>query len=213
MAKVRVLIADSQPVFVAGLLSALEAEVEVVASCPEGSSLAQAAAEIDAEVVVVDFAEQRRSSGDAIRELKARIPKIAILVFSASANPRIAEEAFRAGADGYLVKGCAFDELFTAIREIAAGRSYVTPVVAGEMLDRFVDRSGTTNDAAKLTRRQREVLQLIAEGHSTKRIAEALNISPRTAESHRYALMKALDLHSTADLTRYAIRQGIVSTE
>ena len=125
----------------------------------------------------------------------------------------LADAAFRAGVHGYVVKRSDSSELVAAIREVQHGKLYLTPLVTKDVLEFFADRVPSSNRAESLTVRQREVLQLIAEGATIKGIAGALNISPRTAETHRYAIMKELDLHTTAELTRFAIQHGIVALE
>lgn len=213
MSKLRALVAADQPIFVAGLQAALAEELEVVGIVADGESLMDAAAEHAPDLVIADISGSSPSAIGTLGELKARYPELAIIVFAGDPSAARAEAAFRVGLDGYLLYTSSVAEVSTAIREARQGRTYVTPQVAKEVLDLFIGRSHTADSLDSLTVRQREVLQLTAEGHSIKGIAEALNISPKTAESHRYALMKRLGLHSTAELTLYAVRHGIVAAD
>jgi len=211
--KPRVLLADDHSILVDGLRQILNPEVELVGTAEDGRALVKAASKLVPDIVITDISMPVLNGIEATKELKKIHPEIKVIVLTMHANVKFAEAAFRAGADGFVVKRGAADELVTAIREVQKGRAYVTPLVAKDVLEFFIERVPATSRADVLTDRQREVLQLIAEGYSIKGIAGALNISPKTAESHRYAIMKELDLHSTAELTRYAIQQGIISLE
>lgn len=213
MTKPRVLLADDHSILVDGLRQILNPEVELVGTAEDGRALVKAASKLVPDIVITDISMPVLNGIEATKELKKIHPEIKVIVLTMHANVKFAEAAFRAGADGFVVKRGAADELVTAIREVQKGRAYVTPLVAKDVLEFFIERVPATSRADVLTDRQREVLQLIAEGYSIKGIAGALNISPKTAESHRYAIMKELDLHSTAELTRYAIQQGIISLE
>jgi DNA-binding NarL/FixJ family response regulator len=213
MSKLRVLVATNQPIFRAGLRAALAEELEVVGVVVDGPSLLDAVAEHAPDLVIVDISSASATPTGAIGELKARYPELAIIGFADDSSASRAEAAFRVGLDGYLLRTSTGAEVSTAIGEVRQGRTYVTPEVAKKVLDLFIGRSHAADSLDRLTVRQREVLQLTAEGHSVKGIAEALNISPKTAESHRYTLMKRLGLRGTAELTRYAVRHGIVSAD
>jgi DNA-binding NarL/FixJ family response regulator len=150
---------------------------------------------------------------EAAKQIRKDHPRVKIIVLTMHADVKFAEAAFRAGVHGYVVKHSDSAELITAIHEVQRGNAYLTPLVTKDVLEFFVKRVRSSNRAENLTTRQREVLQLIAEGATIKGIASALNISAKTAETHRYAIMKELDLHTTAELTRFAIQHGIVSLE
>jgi DNA-binding NarL/FixJ family response regulator len=213
MTKPRVLLADDHSILVDGLRQVLAPEVELVGTAEDGRALLKAASELEPDIVIADISMPLLNGIDATKELKKAYPKLKVIILTMHTNVKFAEAAFRAGADGYVVKSSAATELVTAIHEVQKGRTYVTPLVAKDVLEFFIERVPSTSRAENLTGRQREVLQLIAEGYSIKGIADVLNISAKTAESHRYAVMKELDLHTTAELTRYAIQQGIVSLE
>jgi DNA-binding NarL/FixJ family response regulator len=213
MGKLRILCVECPRIFTAGVETVLAEEVEVVGLSPNSGPLVQAVLELEIDVVLINVSAPRKKRFDDIRELKARTAKIGVIVVTADISVASVEAAFRAGVDGYVLSTCAISELRTALREVMQGNMYVAPAMAKDVLGLLIERSPSQPGAKKLTGRQREVLELIAEGYSTKKIAAALDIAPKTAESHRYALMKQLDLHTTADLTRYAIRQGVISAD
>ena len=213
MARLRVLIVECPPIFTAGVETVLAEEVEVVGLSPDSGPLVQAVLELEIDVVLINVSAPRTTRFDEIRELKARTTKIGVIAVTAGISVASVEAAFRAGVDGCIPLTCAISELRTALREVMQGNMFVAPAMAKEVLGLLIERSPSQPGAKKLTGRQREVLELVAEGCSTKKIAAALGIAPKTAESHRYALMKQLDLHTTAELTRYAICQGIISAD
>ena len=213
MTKPRVLLADDHSILVDGLRQVLASEVMLLGTAEDGRALLKAASELEPDIVIADISMPVLNGIDATKALKKAYPKLKVIILTMHANVKFAEAAFRAGADGYVVKRSAATELVTAIREVQKGCAYVTPLVAKDILEFFIERVPSTSRAENLTSRQREVLQLIAEGYSIKGIADALHISAKTVESHRYTIMKELDLHTTAELTRYAIQRGIVSLE
>jgi DNA-binding NarL/FixJ family response regulator len=213
MSKPRVLLADDHSILIEGLRQILEPEVDLVGTVGDGRELLKAAAKLQPDIVITDVSMPQLNGIDATKELKKTHPDIKVIILTQHTNVKYAEAAFRAGAAGYVVKSSAAAELLDAIREVGLGRAYVTPVVAKDVLEFFVGRTSGSGRSEDLTPRQREVLQLIAEGHTNKLIAEALSISVRTAESHRQAIMDELDLRSTAELTRYAIREGLVALD
>jgi DNA-binding NarL/FixJ family response regulator len=198
---------------VEGLRKVLEPEVDLVGTVGDGRALMKAAAKERPDIIIADISMPLLNGLDATREIKKELPEVKIIVLTMHTDIEFAEEAFRAGADGYLIKRCAAEELVSAIHKVRGGGQYITPLVAPDELEFFLDRaSGKPRDDA-LTGRQREVLQLIAEGQSIKEIGATLNISRKTAEYHRYNIMAVLSLRSTAELTRYAIQHGILSLE
>ena len=213
MSKPRLIVADDHSMFVDGLRALLEAEVDLIETVGDGRALIEAVDRLDPDIVVVDVSMPRLNGLDATRELKKSFPAVKVIVLTMHTDRKLAESAFRAGADGFVVKQSASDELLTAIREVERNRYYLTPRVAKDVLSAFMELNPTAPGGDPLTARQREVLQLIAEGCTAKEIAKELNVSPKTAEAHRYAIMKELDLHTTAELTRYAIQQGLVSLD
>jgi DNA-binding NarL/FixJ family response regulator len=212
MKRARILLADDHTMVVAGLKSLLEPDFDVVGTVEDGRAMLQAAEDLRPDVIVADISMPLLNGIEAARQLKRQGTRTKIVFMTMHPDMTYATKAFDAGASGYVLKHSAPSELVTAIREVLQGRTYVTPRIAGTLMDTY--REGTRPSdapAAKLTPRQREVLQLVAEGHAAKEIARILNISPRTAEFHKYRIMEVLDLHTNADLTRYAIQHGIVS--
>lgn len=213
MKKPRVLLAEDHSIVAEGLRSILELTVDVVGMVKDGRALLKAVAELEPDIVITDLTMPNLNGIDAARQIAKEHPQVKLIVLTMHADVKFAEAAFRAGARGYVVKRSDSEELIAAINEVQSGNFYLSPTVTKDVLGFFINRVPSSNRAENLTRRQREVLQLIAEGATIKRIADALCISPKTAETHRYAIMKELDLHTTAELTRYAIQQGIISLE
>lgn len=213
MKKPRVILADDHAILVEGLRAILEPEVELVGTAQDGRALLTAVAELQPDIVIADISMPQLNGIDAAVELKKEHPDLKVIILTQHTNVKFAEAAFRAGVSGYVVKSCAATELLDAIREVQLGHAYVTPLVAKDVLSFLIERVPAGSRADELTPRQREVLQLVAEGNTNKSIAETLNISVKTVESHRHSLMQELDLHSTAELTRYAVREGLVSAD
>jgi DNA-binding NarL/FixJ family response regulator len=148
---------------------------------------------------------------DAARQLKRLMPEVKLIFLTVSEDPELAAEAFRAGASGYLLKNSAASELLKSIEEVLQGRSYVTPLVTGGLVGSFLRESGPANGAEPLSLRQREVLQLLAEGRTMKEIARILAITPRTVAFHKYSMMQDLGIKTSAELVQFAVKHGIVS--
>lgn len=213
MSKPRVVLADDHSIVAEGLRAILEPEVELVGTAEDGRELLRLVAEHEPDIVITDLTMPGLNGIEAAQRITKEHPRVKVIVLTMHADVTFAEAAFRAGVSGYVVKQSGATELITAIKEVRKGNSYLTPTVTKDVLGFLVDRVPATNRAQALTARQREVLQLIAEGATNKAIADTLNISPRTAETHRYTIMQELDLHTTAELTRFAIRHGVVSDE
>jgi DNA-binding NarL/FixJ family response regulator len=212
MSKPRILLADDHTIVAEGLRSLLEGEFEFVGTVNDGRALLDAALTLKPDVIVADISMPLLNGLDAARHLKRDGSTAKIIFLTMHSEAQLAAEAFRAGASGYLLKSSAGEELITAIHEVVKGRFYVTPLITRDVLSFLMDASKDPDQpAVKLTPRQREVLQLIAEGHGTKRIADKLCISARTVESHRYRIMRKLEIRETAGLVRYAIGRGLSS--
>jgi DNA-binding NarL/FixJ family response regulator len=211
MKKPRVVLAEDHAIVAEGLRTILAQEVDLLRTVGDGRALVEAVAELDPDMVITDLTMPDLNGIDATRRILRDHPRVKVIVLTMHTDVKFAEAAFRAGVHGYVVKRSDSTELITAIHEVQRGNTYLTPVVTKDVLQFFVERVRPSTRAENLTERQREVLQLIAEGATIKGIAQALGISAKTAETHRYAIMKELDLHTTAELTRYAIQQGIVS--
>ncbi len=211
MTQPRVLLADDHAMVLAGLRKILEPEYDLVGTAGDGRELLELAASLKPDVVVVDISMPLLNGLDAVRQLKKSDPSIKVVFLTMHGDVDIATEAFRAGASGYLLKHSAVDELPTAINDALQGRIYITPLVAKGVLSSLMESPAQPPTAqVDLTARQREVLQLVAEGRTIKEIAALLFVSPRTVEFHKTTLVKVLGLQTTAELTQYAVRRGIV---
>jgi DNA-binding NarL/FixJ family response regulator len=211
MARPRVLLGDDHLMFCEGLRSILEPHFDVVGIVENGQRLVAAVEQLQPDVVVADVSMPLLNGIGAARRLQKmkRPPKIVFLTMHADAT--FAGEAFRAGASGYVLKSSPGGEIVTAIQEALRGQVHISPVVAGGVLEGLrespVDQK---KNPSELTARQKEILQLIAEGKSPKEIAAILNVSPRTIEFHKYRIMEVIGVRTVAELTRYAVTHGIV---
>jgi len=210
----RLLLADDHALMLEGLTRLLAGEFEVVGTASNGRILVEEAKRLKPDVIVLDVGMPEMNGIEAARRLAKVLPSVKIVFATQQLSQAYIHAAFAAGARGYVAKQSATSELVTAIRLALADRYYVTPLAGGEAA-RLSNQHPTQNPAemfgSKLTPRQREVLQLVAEGKSTKEISAALNISAKTVEFHRNSLMDELGLRSIAELTRYAVSQGIIS--
>jgi len=207
----RVLLAEDHQIVRQGLRSLLEkAGHEVVGEASDGQEAVKLARTLFPEISVLDIAMPRLNVLDTAREIRSLSPKTKTILLTAYTDKAYIMEAIKVGAKGYVVKTEAADDLIRAIREISRGEIYLSPSIANSFVGAYLDDSQLPADS--LTRRERQVLHLIAEGNTTKEIGQQLNISFKTAESHRSHLMRKLDLHDIAGLVRYAIQKGIIRT-
>jgi DNA-binding NarL/FixJ family response regulator len=214
MTKPRLLLADDHTLMLDGIRLLLEPEFELVGCVGDGQMLLAAAMESKPDVILLDISMPVLNGIDAAHQLRKMLPSAKVIFVTMHADADFVTEAFRAGAAGYLLKRSAASELLTAIREVLKGNHYVSPLVTRNALDLFIASSkpgGKLGD--RLTPRQREVLQLVAEGRSRKEIGAALNISVKTVEFHKAALMRELNLRTVADFTLYAIEHGMIASE
>ncbi len=212
MKRTRVLLGDDHTIVLEGLRRLLDPQFEIVGTVGDGRALVAAARELRPDVIVADISMPLLNGIEAARQLQKTETRAKIIFLTMHPDATYAAEAFRAGASAYVLKSSAASELVTAIQEALKGRVYVTPLVAKEVLHTLMEGSPENEKPAhQLTSRQREVLQLVAEGRSTKEIAGILQVSPRTIEFHKYRIMEELGLRTTAELTQYAIKHGIVS--
>ncbi len=213
----RVLIADDHGIVREGLRTLIEREsdMEVVAEAEDGAEAVRVALEVAPNVVIMDIAMPELNGMEATRRIVAEAPGVKVLALSMHSDKRFVAEILKAGASGYLLKDCAFEELARAIRAVVAGQTYLSPAIAGIVAEGYVRRLSASDSSAfsVLTPREREVLQLMAEGWPTKRIASRLHVSVKTVETHRRQIMQKLDIHSVAELTKYAVREGLTSLE
>ena len=209
MSRPRILLADDHTLQLDAFKALLEPEFDVVATVVDGRTLLDECARLHPDVVVLDIAMPLLNGLDAGRQLRSRrdVPKLIYLTMNP--NPDLASEALQFGASGYVLKSSAATELTQAIREALKGRSYITPLIAGEVVGSL---AGSRDGKPELTSRQREVLQLLAEGRSMKQAADILNVAPRTVAFHKYRMMEQLGLKTSAELIRFAVRASLVAS-
>jgi DNA-binding NarL/FixJ family response regulator len=216
MPKLRILIADDHTLVRQGLGKILEErhEWEVVAQAEEGREAVRLALALVPDVVILDVAMPLLNGIEATRQIVRRAPSVKVLMLSMHPDEAYITQALQAGATGYLLKDSADAELLRAVAAVAAGKSYFSPAVARVLLDDYVRHlaaKGIVDRYEALSEREREIFQLIAEGHSNKEIAGLLSVSTATVETHRAHILQKLDIHSTAELVLYAVRRGVVS--
>ena len=213
MRRTRVLLADDHRIVGDGLKQILEPEFELVGIVEDGFALLEAAAEEKPDVIVTDISMPGLNGIEALEELKKTDLKVQVVCMTMHTNVAYARRALDAGALGYVLKHSASDELVMAVRAAAAGRTFVSPAIAGEVLQSLQNGDDTITDpVGKLTLRQREILRLLTDGHSAKKIAKKLKISPRTVEFHKYAMMEALEVSTSAELIRFALKYDIADS-
>ncbi len=212
MSKPRILLADDHGLILEGLRSLLENDFEVIGVAINGRDLVAEAERLRPDAVLLDVSMPVLNGMEAARQIKSRDPHVKILFITQKSDREYVQAALRMGASGYILKQAAVSEVGPALREILAGRYYVTPVLRKAVPDAVYDPTRNPSElfGQTLTPRQREVLQLVAEGKSNKETAAILNVSVKTIDFHKAAIMQELGLRSTAELTRYAIEHGIV---
>ena len=212
MDKLRVFIADDHAVLRDGLKALVnaQADMEIVGEADNGRSAWQKAKDLAPDVVVMDVAMPDMNGAQATQRLKQACPNIKVLALTAYEDKGYLRLLLKAGADGFLLKRAATEELIQAIRVIAADGAYIDPTLAGKVLSRFIRTPAfkDNSNGSELSDREAEVLRLIAWGHSNKEIANQLDISVKTVETYKSRLSEKLELHSRADIVRYAIREG-----
>ncbi len=208
----RIILAEDHTLVAEACKKLLEPEFEVVRIVPDGRALVQAAAELRPDVIVSDITMPQLNGLDAGEQVLQLVPEVKLVFLTMSANRDLAAEAFRRGAAGYLLKTSAASELLLAVRQALRGTRYLSPLISKMDVRRFArQRHADTKEAATLTQRQREVLQLLAEGRSMKEVGSVLNLATRTVAFHKYRIMSVLGLKSNAELVQYAIRNSIIS--
>jgi DNA-binding NarL/FixJ family response regulator len=206
---VRVLLADDHALLLGAFEKLLAAECDIVGQVSDGRALIAAAEELKPDVIVLDIGMPLLNGLEAARQIKQKLRNVKLVFLTMNEDPDLAAEAFRAGASAYLLKRSAATELSMAIREVMLGRSYVTPLVTQDLVDSLL-HAEQGKPSQDLTPRQREVLQLLAEGRSMKEVAAVLNVTPRTVAFHKYQMMEQLKVKSTAELIQYAVKHHIV---
>lgn len=207
MDHIRLLLADDHVMFAQGLKSLLRDEFELLATAQNGEQLVDAALRLQPDVILVDISMPVLNGFDAVRRIREQGVEARIIFLTMHDDAMLLAEAFRCGGSGYVLKQAAGEELINAIREVAQGRNYVSPLVTNRPAEPLSDGTLRTT----ITPRQREVLELIGRGLTMKEIAAELNISTRTAESHKYEMMQALGVETTAELIRFSLRLGIIA--
>ena len=211
MTRTRVLLADDHRLLREAFARLLESECEVVGVVADGRAVLAEAPILRPDIVVLDIAMPLLNGLDTARQLKKMMPETKVIFLTMNEDADVAAEAFRSGASGYLLKNSAASELLQAIREVSRGRSYVTPLATQGLVGTLLQDSDSPTKPVELSPRQREVLQLLAEGHTMKEIAKVLTITPRTVAFHKYSMMELLGVKSIADLIHYAIKHHIIS--
>lgn len=214
--KPTVLIADDHTLVAEGIEKLLEHDFQLCGRVADGRALVKAVEQHKPDIALVDIALPLLNGLDACRQIKKAAPEVKLLILTMHGEQYFVTEAFRAGVSGYMLKQSVAEELIFAIREVLKGRLYVSPSVAENLVEQALhpDEGGPSRSiesSGKLSARQREVLQLIAEGQSTKEIASTLNVSIKTVEFHKTRIMKQLGVHSTAELTKHAIAIGLIA--
>jgi DNA-binding NarL/FixJ family response regulator len=211
MQRIRILLADDHVMISAAFRKLLEPQYEVIGSVEDGRSLLKTATELKPDVVLVDIGMPLLNGLDAARELKKQLPQVKLIFLTMNTDSDIAAEAFRAGASAYLLKNSQASELLQAVHDVVRGLSYVTPQIKRGMEERFIRDPKAVSRPKELTGRQREVLQMLAEGRSMKEIAYVLQISHRTVRFHKARIMEELGITTNSELVKYAMKQGIIS--
>ena len=216
MAKLRILLADDHTLMRQGLRKILEAcpDWEVVAEASTGREAVREALSAEPDVVILDIGMPLLNGIEATRQILRRRPNTRVLILSMHADEAYILRALQAGARGYLLKDSADTDLIRGVTAVAAGKSFFSPAVASVMLDDHVRRmaeKGIADRFDSLSEREREIFQLVAEGHSNKEIADLLSVGPATVETHRAHILQKLDVHNTAELVLYAVRRGLVA--
>lgn len=208
MPRPTILLADDHPVVAEGLASLLQDDFTLVGTVTDGASLLDAARRLSPDVIVTDISMPGMSGLDALRRIRQDGLTVKVIFLTVHADVRLASEAIRAGAAGFALKDAAGKELIAAIREVLVGRIYIAPRLAPDVLAALA-RPGAPTD--RLTVRQREVLRMIAAGRTMKEIGVALGLSTRTVEGHKYQMMQALGVQTTAELIRHALEHGLTT--
>ena len=214
---IKILLADDHAIVRQGLAGSidLQAGMDVVGQAKSGLLAVKMARELTPDLIIMDISMPDINGMDATREILRDFPDIKVIALSMHSGKKFVSEMFKAGASGYLLKDCEFEELVNAVNTVMKGKSYITPEITDMVVDNYVKSSADSKSSvfSDLTKREREVLQLMAEGLTTKQIGLKLHISPKTVEAHRLKVMDKLDIDNIAQLTKYAIQEGLTSPE
>jgi len=207
----RILLADDHVLLLEAFSKLLEPKYDVVGTATDGRKMLTMVQKLKPDVVLLDIAMPNLNGFDAGEKLKKLLPEVKLVFLTVNEDPDMVTEAFRIGANGYLLKNSAASELFQALDAVLNSKNYVTPSLEAGMLNSFIKNPSGQKAHGNLTIRQREVLQLLAEGHTMKEVAASLNITPRTVAFHKYQIMEDLDIKTNSELIQYAIKHGLVS--
>lgn len=214
---IRILLADDHTILRDSLSQALQEEqdVEIVGQAGDGRAAVEKARELRPDIVVMDINMPHLNGIEATREIQQQAPGVRVIALSMHSAKPCVKEVFRAGASGYVHKNCGFDELMRAVRAVAEGKTYVSPAISQIVVEELGRPEGETDATAfsLLTPREREILQLLAEGGTVKHIAQRLHVSHKTIEAHRLRIMNKLNVDTVAQLTKYAIQEGLTTAE
>ena len=211
MQRTRVILADDHKLILDALKHLIEPEFQVVGTFGDGHALVEGAPELKPQVIVLDVGMPTMNGISAGQRLKQLMPNVKLVYLTMNQDPDLAAEAFRLGAKGYLLKSSAGSELVDALRAVVRGGSYVTPLMTEDVLGSFVNHFKNLKSTSHLTLRQKEVLQLLAEGRSMKEAAYILNVSPRTVAFHKYTMMEHLHIKTSAELVQYALNTQLLA--
>ena len=211
MSTLKILIAENHAIVRQGIRGLLEdrAGLCVVGEAVDGHEALQKTRDLEPDIVLMDIRLPKLNGIDACRQIVKELPATKVIALSMHAEQQLVKQSYQAGVSGYLLKECDIEDLMRAIDEVVAGNVYLYPKLAGGIMNDYIHPSLNALSPATLTAREREVLQPISEGLTTKEIAERLNVSVKTVETHRYNIMQKLDIHSVAELTKYAIKVGL----
>ncbi|MDD5457817.1 MAG: response regulator transcription factor [Phycisphaerae bacterium] len=214
---IRIVLADDHVILRHGLTKAIQQEegMEVIAQAENGQAAVDLARELNPDIIIMDIGMPDLNGIEATRQIKHQSPNVKVIALSMHSNKKFIIEMFKAGASGYLLKDCEFEELAEALKVVYSGKTYLSPSITDVVVENYVlsSEEGMETAFTVLSEREREVLQLLAEGKTTKQVARFLHISPKTVEGHRSRVMKKLNMDSIAKLTKYAIQEGLTLPE
>jgi DNA-binding NarL/FixJ family response regulator len=214
---IRILLADDHAIVRHGLSRSIEQEedMQIIAQAKDGHGTVELARELKPDIVLMDISMPDLNGIEATRLIAKEMPEVKVIALSMHSAKKFVTEMFKAGAAGYLLKDCQYDELAGAVRTVASGKTYLSPAITDVVVENYIRTSPKPESSAfsVLSQREREVLQLMAEGKTTKQIARQLYISPKTVEAHRLRVMNKLNFDNVAQLTKYAIQEGLTSPE
>jgi two-component system response regulator NreC len=212
---IRIILADDHEILRHGLSRSFQhtEDIEVIGQAKDGHSAVKLAKELFPTVVVMDIGMPDLNGVEATRRIIKESPRVKVIGLSMHSSNKYVREMFKAGASGYLLKDCPFEELAKAIRTVAKGKSYISPFIGDTVIKNYLGELSEESAFTVLSQREREVLQLLSEGKTTKQIAGQLHISPKTVEAHRLRIMNKLDIDNIAQLTKYAIQEGLTQAE